>query len=38
MTIEQLKELLDTIPKTGAINRARRMLIIAMINSMEVET
>lgn len=38
MTIEQLKEILDTIPTKGAINRARRMLIIAMINKMEVET
>lgn len=27
MTIEELKEALDRIPKTGAINRARRLQI-----------
>lgn len=27
MTIEELKSVLDQIPKTGAINKARRALI-----------
>lgn len=38
MTIEELKEKLESIPKDGAINRARRMAIIAMINRMEVDS
>lgn len=32
MTVRQLKKLLEEIPKTGAINRARRREIIALIN------
>ena len=32
MTIAQLKRKLAQIPATGAINRARRMAIIAEIN------
>ena len=32
MTINELKKRLDMIPTTGAINRARRAAIIAMIN------
>lgn len=31
MTIDELKVVLDQIPKTGAINKARRMLIQRMI-------
>ena len=31
MSIAQLKILLERIPKTGAINQARRRLIIAQI-------
>lgn len=27
MTIDELKEVLDNIPKTGAINKARRLQI-----------
>jgi len=34
MTIEQLLAKLETIPATGAINRARRAAIIAQINRM----
>ena len=34
MTIKQLKKKLEQIPPTGAINKARRREIIAMINSM----
>ena len=34
MTIKQLKKKLNTIPTTGAINRARRAAIVAMINQM----
>lgn len=32
MTIKQLKKKLDSIPPTGAINKARRREIIALIN------
>ena len=32
MTINQLKKKLDKIPPYGAINKARRAAIIAMIN------
>ena len=32
MTIRQLKKLLEEIPKTGAINLARRREIVALIN------
>lgn len=31
MTIDELKEALDNIPKTGAINKARRLQIQKMI-------
>ena len=31
MTIEELKEALDAIPKSGAINKARRLQIQKMI-------
>lgn len=34
MTIKQLKAKLDKIPKTGAINKARRAAIIAQINAL----
>lgn len=34
MTIEQLKRKLESIPKTGAINKARRAAIIAQINAL----
>lgn len=34
MTIEQLKRALDSIPPTGAINKARRRAIIAQINAL----
>ena len=32
MTIKQMKKKLDQIPPTGAINKARRAAIVAMIN------
>lgn len=32
MTVRQLKKLFEQIPKTGAINKARRSAIIALIN------
>ena len=32
MTIKQLKKKLDAIPPVGAINKARRREIIALIN------
>lgn len=32
MTIKQLLKKLESIPKTGAINKARRREIIALIN------
>ena len=38
MTIEQLKELLDSIPPTGIINMARRRQIIALINKLAGES
>lgn len=34
MTIKELKKKLEQIPPTGAINKARRAAIIAMINRM----
>lgn len=34
MTLKQLKAALDRIPKTGAINKARRASIIAQINAL----
>ena len=34
MTIEQLKKRLESIPKTGAINKARRAAIVVMINKL----
>lgn len=34
MTIKQLEKKLNAIPPTGAINRARRAAIIALINQM----
>lgn len=34
MTIQELKRKLDAIPRTGAINKARRMQIIIMINKL----
>ena len=36
MTIKQLLKKLDQIPAVGAINKARRRAIIAMINRMQV--
>ena len=36
MTVTQLKRQLEKIPPVGAINRARRREIIAMINMMTV--
>lgn len=35
MTVKELKKKLDAIPATGAINRARRMAIIEMINRLQ---
>ena len=35
MTIRELKKKLEKIPPTGAINRARRMAIIEMINRLQ---
>ena len=32
MTIKQLKKKRDQIPTTGAVNRARRLIIIQQIN------
>ena len=32
MTVKQLKKKLEQIPPTGAINKARRQLIVALIN------
>ena len=32
MTINQLTKKLNKIPRTGAINRARRQIIVALIN------
>lgn len=34
MTIKKLLKKLEQIPPTGAINKARRAIIIAMINEM----
>ena len=34
MTIEQLKRKLESIPKSGSINKARRVAIIAQINAL----
>lgn len=34
MTIQELKRLLDAIPPKGAINKARRLAIIIMINKL----
>ena len=34
MTIQELLDRLEDIPKTGAINKARRKAIIAMINNL----
>lgn len=34
MTIEQLKRKLESIPKTGVINKARRAAIITQINAL----
>lgn len=34
MTIKQLKKILDSIPPRGAINKARRRDIIALINKL----
>ena len=34
MTIEELTERLESIPPTGAINKARRRAIIALINQL----
>lgn len=34
MTIQELKRKLDEIPKTGAINKARRTQIMIMINKL----
>lgn len=35
MTVRDLKKRLESIPNLGAINKARRAEIIAMINQME---
>ena len=35
MTIEQLYEMLNSIPKTGAINIARRRIIMQQIAKLE---
>ena len=35
MTLDELKEALDRIPDEGAINKARRRAIIALIVQME---
>ena len=32
MTIEELQNILETIPKTGFVNKARRRAIIEQIN------
>lgn len=32
MTIKQLKKLLESIPPVGAINKARRRIILELIN------
>lgn len=37
MTIDELKLALDRIPTTGAINRARRLAIIVLINKLTAE-
>ena len=37
MTIDELKAALDQIPKTGAINKARRRAIIQLINRLFAE-
>jgi hypothetical protein len=34
MTIEELREALNRIPTTGAINKARRRAIIILINEL----
>lgn len=34
MTIKMLRRALNAIPKTGAINKARRAAIIAQINAL----
>ena len=34
MTLEELKQALDRIPDRGAINKARRRAILAMINEL----
>ena len=34
MTIEELTERLESIPTTGAINKARRRAIMALINQL----
>jgi hypothetical protein len=36
MTLDELKLALDRIPKTGAINKARRRAIIVLINRLTV--
>ena len=38
MTLEELKAALDSIPKTGAINKARRLQIQKMIFELLKET
>lgn len=38
MTIDELKAALDSIPKTGAINKARRLQIQKMIFELLKET
>ena len=35
MTVKELKRRLESIPNRGAINKARRAEIIAMINQIE---
>ena len=37
MTLRELQEALDRIPPTGAINRARRQIIIEQINRLTEE-
>lgn len=34
MTLDELKQALDRIPNTGAINKARRRAIIVLINQL----
>lgn len=35
MTLEELQEALERIPRSGAVNKARRRAIILLINQMQ---